>query len=85
MEVVEKMEGGAEEAEVERKEMVFPITVKWSGRELVVTSLTSACTVHHLKLHLFEHTRVLPHRQKLMGSGGFHGVISTVDRCSSRV
>ncbi|GAU98403.1 hypothetical protein RvY_09555 [Ramazzottius varieornatus] len=69
MELTEAMVPPVEQTATVAQEHLFPITVKYAGKEIVVATLTRTCTVQRLKEHLYEHTRVLPHRQKLMGSG----------------
>ncbi|XP_055331347.1 ubiquitin-like domain-containing CTD phosphatase 1 [Paramacrobiotus metropolitanus] len=46
-----------------------PVMVKWSGKEITVSTLSQSATILQLKEVLFEHTNVLPHRQKLTGAG----------------
>ncbi|OQV15082.1 Ubiquitin-like domain-containing CTD phosphatase 1 [Hypsibius exemplaris] len=59
---------------------IFPITVKWTGKEICVTTLPKTATVLQLKEFLYENTRVLPHRQKLMGAGkSFTDVVALGD------
>lgn len=42
-------------------------SIKWNGQKLEVNELTDSATVLQLKNTLYEKTRVLPERQKLMG------------------
>lgn len=43
------------------------LTVKWSGKEYKITELSETKTVKDLKLAIFNQTKVLPERQKLLG------------------
>ncbi|KAJ8317333.1 hypothetical protein KUTeg_005237 [Tegillarca granosa] len=43
------------------------LTVKWSGKEYKITDLSESKTIKDLKLAIFNQTKVLPERQKLLG------------------
>ena len=46
---------------------IADITIKWSGKEYVISGLLDSQTVLDLKEEIKKHTNVLPVRQKLLG------------------
>ena len=51
----------------EQSKRIESLIVKWSGKEYHIKDIDPSNTVAQLKEQIYEHTRVRPERQKLLG------------------